>query len=86
MHEPLFIDISFQLLTRDPWSLQRTPLLVELEPQLCQVLSAGTEDGGDILHKLLQTLQRLASVLEGVACKMLRMPRSGKVPAEENSG
>jgi hypothetical protein len=86
MHEPLFIGISFPLLTRNPWYLQRTLLLVELERQLCQVLSPGTEDGGDILRKLLQTPRRLASMSEGVARKMLRMPRPGKVPAEENSG
>ena len=86
MHEPLFIGILFPLLNRNPSSLQRTPLLVELEQQLRQVLGTGTEDGGDILRKLLQTPQRLASMSEGVACKMLQMPRPGKVLAEENSG
>ncbi len=71
MHKPLFIGISFPLLNRNPWSLQRTPLLVELERQLRQVLSSGAEDGGDILRKLLQTLWQLASMSESVACKML---------------
>jgi hypothetical protein len=61
------------------------PLLVELEQQLCQVLSFGAEDGGDILRKLLQTSRQLASVLESVARKMLQMPRPGEVSAEENS-
>jgi hypothetical protein len=85
MHEPLFIGILFPLLNRNPWSLRRTPLLVELERQLHQVLSSGAKDGGDILRKLLRTLRQLASVSESMACKMLQMPGPGEVPAEENS-
>jgi hypothetical protein len=53
MHEPLFVGISLPLLTRNPWSLRGTPLLVDLERQLCQVLSSREEDGRDILRKLL---------------------------------
>ena len=86
MHEPLFIGISFPLLHRNPWSLRRTPLLVELERQLRQVLRAGEEDGGDILRKLLRTLRQLASVPEGVARRMLRMSGAGEVPDQQNSG
>jgi hypothetical protein len=85
MHKPLFISISFPLLNRNPWSLQRMPLLVELERQLCQVLSSSVEDGGGILRKLLRTLRQLASMSESVAHKMLQMPGPGEVPAEENS-
>jgi hypothetical protein len=44
---------------------------VELEQQLRQMLCVDEEDGGYILRKLLQTSQQLASVTEGVACKML---------------
>ena len=47
------------------------PLLVELERQLCQLLRAGEEDGGNILRKLLQTSWQLVSVPEGVARRML---------------
>jgi hypothetical protein len=86
MHEPLFVGISFPLLNRNLWSLQRTPLLVELEQQLHQVLSTGPKDGGDILCKLLQTSWQLTSVLESMARKMLQMPGPGEIPAEENSG
>jgi hypothetical protein len=85
MHKLLFIGILFPLLNRNPWSLQRMPLLVELEWQLRQVLSSGAEDGGDILCKLLQISWQLATMSESMACKMLRMPGPGKVPAEENS-
>jgi hypothetical protein len=83
MHNPLFIGISLPLLTRNPWSLRRTPLLVELERQLHQVLGTGTEDGGDILRKLLQTLRQLASMLESVAHKMLRCLGQGKFPLKK---
>jgi hypothetical protein len=86
MHEPLFIRISFLLLHRNPWSLRRTPLLVELERQLRQVLRAGEEDGGHILRKLLRTSRQLASVPEDVARRMLRMSGAGEVPDQENSG
>jgi hypothetical protein len=86
MHEPLFIGISFPLLHRNPWSLRRTPLLVELERQLRQVLRAGEEDGGHILRKLLRTSRPLASVPEDVARQMLRMSGAGEVPDQENSG
>jgi hypothetical protein len=85
-HEPLFIGISFPLLHKNPWSIRRTLLLVELERQLRQVLRAGEEDGGNILRKLLQTSRQLASVSESVACQMLRMSRPGEVSNQEDSG
>jgi hypothetical protein len=56
-----------------------------LKRQLHQVLRAGEEDGGHILHKLLQTSRQLGSVPEGVARRMLRMSGSGQVPDQENS-
>jgi hypothetical protein len=36
MHKPLFIGISLPLLTRSPWTLQKTPLLVGMEWKLHQ--------------------------------------------------
>lgn len=41
MHELLFIGISLPLISRSPWTLRRTPLLVGLEWKLRQVLSTG---------------------------------------------
>jgi hypothetical protein len=84
MHEPLFIGISFPLLNRPPWTLQRTPLLVGLERQLRQVQATGESNGGDILRQLLRTPRRLAGVSEDVARKVLRMPGNGEVSGEEN--
>jgi hypothetical protein len=83
-HALLFVGISLPLLTRDPWSLQRTPLLVKLERQLHQVLHSGEESGGDILCQLLQTLRQLASVPEDVARWMLQMSGPRQVLSEDN--
>jgi hypothetical protein len=84
MHKPLFIGISLPLLTRKSWTLRGMPLLVELEGQLRGVLSSSQEDGGSILRKLLRTPRQFASVLEHVACQLLRMPRPREVPSEED--
>jgi hypothetical protein len=71
MHKPLFVGISLPHLTRNPWSLQEMPLLVDLDRQLCQVLSSREEDGRDILRKLLRTPRQMAGVSENVARWML---------------
>ena len=84
MHKPLFVGIALPLLHRNPWSLRGMPLLVELERELRQVLSSGEEDGGNILRKLLRTPRQLAGMSEGMARRMLRMPRAGEVSCEED--
>ena len=43
-HELLFIGIPLPLLARNPWALQGTSLLAELEGQLRKVLSSGEDD------------------------------------------
>jgi hypothetical protein len=85
MHKPHFVGDSLTLLTRDPWSLQRMPLLVELERQLHQVLCSSEEAGEDILRQLLQTPRQLASVPEDVAHQMLQVSGPRQVLGEENS-
>ena len=86
LHEPLFMGISLPLLTRSPWTLRGTPLLVGLERQLHQVLRSGEEDGRDLLRKLLRTPRQLASMSESMARKLLRLPGTGEVSTEEDSG
>jgi hypothetical protein len=86
MHEPLFIGISLPLVRYHPWSLRGTPLLVELERQLREVLGSGEGDGRDILCELLRVPKRISSVSEGVARGVLRMPRDGEVPDVSNNG
>ena len=85
MHEPLLIGVSLPLLTRNPWTLRGTPLLVGLERELHQVLRSGEEDGGDLLRKLLRTPRQLASVSECVARQLLRLPGKGQLSAEKGA-
>ncbi len=84
MHEPLFVGFSLPLLTRDPCSLRRMQLLVEMEGQLHQVLRSGQGDGGDNLHKLLGTLRQLARVMEDMARQMFQVSGPRQVSGEEN--
>lgn len=53
MHEPLFIGISLPYSRYSPWALRRTPLLVDMERELREVLSSGKGDGRDILWELV---------------------------------
>ncbi len=84
MHKPLFIGISLPLLSRSPWTLQQTLLLVGMEQKLRQVLSLGEADGWDLLRQLLQIPRELACVLEDVARKMLQMSGERKIPSEDD--
>ncbi len=77
MHEPVFVGILLLLLSRNPWTLQRTLLLVGMEQNLRQVLSMGEANGGDILRQLLQVLRRLASMPEDVALKVIFTEEDG---------
>jgi hypothetical protein len=59
---------------------------VDLERQLCQVLSSREEDRRDILRKLLQTPSQMAGMLENMACQMLQMLGTREVSGEKNPG
>ena len=80
MYEPLFFGISLPFARYAPWTLRGTPLLVDMERELRQVLAAGKGDGRDILRELLRTPSRLASVPEHVARGVLRMPGNRSLP------
>ena len=41
-------------------------------------------DGRDLLRKLLQTPRRLTGLSESMAREVLRLPRDGEVPGEED--
>ena len=84
MHEPLFIGISLPFIRYNPWSLRGTPLLMDMEGQLRQVLGAGEGDGRHLLCKLLRIPRRISSLSEDMARGVLQMPRSGQVPNVPN--
>ena len=75
MHEPLFVGISLPLIRCQPWSLQGTPLLVELVGRLREMLKSGEGDGRDILRQLLRIPGWAGTMSDGMACQLLRMPR-----------
>ena len=80
MHEPLWIGISLPIVNKSPWTLRRTPLLVELARDLREVFASGEGDGRDILRKLLRVPGRIQSVSQRVARGVLHLPRTGTVP------
>lgn len=80
MHEPLFIGIALPYIRYHPWTLRGTPLLVDMEGQLRQMLSTGEGDGRHILRELLRIPSRISRVSEDVACGVLRMSRKREVP------
>ena len=82
MHEPLFVGISLPLLSREPWTLRGSPLLVAMERNLRRVLSTGEDNGRDILRELLQTPRRLASLPADMARRVLKMSGNREVPIE----
>jgi hypothetical protein len=86
LHEPLFVGFSLPYIRYYPWSLRGTPLLVEMERNMREVLSTGESDGGDILRELLRLAGRISSVSESVAQGLLRMPRKGQVPDVPDDG
>ncbi len=84
MHEPLFVDIVLPLLSRKPWSLRRTPLLVGLERKLHGLPDPSKANGRDILRKLLQVPSWFAGMPEDLAHRMLHVSGDGKVPSSHN--
>ena len=86
MHEPLFFGISLPYSRYAPWSLRGTPLLVDMERELRQVLATSQSDGRDVLCELLRLPSRLASVSEHVARGVLRMPGDRALPHVSEGG
>ena len=74
MHEPLLVGIALPLIRYPPWSLRRTPLLVDMARELPEVLRSGKGDGQDILREILRTLGRISGMSERVARGVLQMP------------
>ena len=73
MHEPLMIAVSFPYLTRQPWELRKTELMVDLGREVQHVLKEDSTVGWNILSQLCNltremdsmSLLRLRRVLRG---------------------
>ena len=86
LHEPLFIGISLPFVRHYPWTLRGTPLLVELDGRMREVLRTGEGDERDLLRELLRIPGRVSGVSADVARGMLRLPRCGEVPHVSGNG
>ena len=76
MHEPLTIAVIFPYLSRQPWELRKTGLMVEMGGKVQRMLKENPTAGFDLLSKLCiltgkmekmesMSVQRLCSVLRG---------------------
>jgi hypothetical protein len=74
------------MLSRGPWTLRGTLLLVGMERSLRKLPDCSETDGGNILRELLQIPRWVASLSEGMASKPLRLPGSGEVSGEGDNG
>jgi hypothetical protein len=59
MHEPLTIAIFFPYLSRKPWELRKSPLLVDLERKLPKVFKDCESTGWHLLSELFDLAQEL---------------------------
>ena len=57
-----------------------------MERELRDMLSGGEANGGDIVRKLLQIPERVASMSEDMARRLLRLPGAGPIPTEGDGG
>jgi hypothetical protein len=86
MHVPLFVGMVLPLLSRKPWTLQRTPLLVGMERRLRSLSDPSSSDGQDILRELLRVPKRFAGMSEDMVCKLLQLPGDREVPTTNDRG
>ena len=80
MFEPLWIGVLLPFVHHRPWSLKRSPVLLDMRGKLRRLLSSGEGDGRHILRKLLLLPRRLASMQDGMARILLQMPGAGDLP------
>ena len=79
MHESLCVGITFPYLSHIPWTIRRTPFLVEVERKLRRLWANSEEDAGDCVRELLRTTRRLPTMPQPVASQVLAMSRKGSI-------
>jgi hypothetical protein len=77
MFKPQWVGIILPFSHCRPWSLKRSPLLVEMGRDLRALLDMSEANAGNLLWKLLLLPKRLAAVSEHVACRVLHIPWTG---------
>ena len=74
MHESLIIALFFPYLSRCPWELRRTELMVGLERKLRKLLKEDPGAAGDLLSEFCFFTRRL----DGMPVRVLRTVLSGR--------
>jgi hypothetical protein len=75
MFEPLWVAVVLPYYRHSPWQLGRAPLMVDLGRKLHRLCSDREADARHLLCKLCKLPRRMATVSQGVARAVLRMPR-----------
>ena len=83
MHEPLTVAVIFPYLSRRPWELRKTGLLVELGRKLCIVLKEDPDVGRDILLELCLLTRQMDTMSVRDLCRLLRGHGGHKVSSEQ---
>ena len=71
MHEPLTLAFCFPYLRHDPWEIKRVPALLELGVMLSEVWKSGEGNEGPLLRELWGFQERISSMPESMALKVL---------------
>ena len=72
MHEPLTVAIFFPYLSRKPWELRKTPMLVDLERKLPKVFKECERSGWSLLSKLFAVAKELNQMSVRELCRVLQ--------------
>jgi len=83
MHEPLTVAVVFPSLSRQPWELRKTGLLVELERKLCSVLKEDPGVGRDLLSELCLLTRQMDTMSVCDLCRLLWGHGGHKVSSEQ---
>ena len=81
MHEPLTIAVVFPYLSRQPWELRKTGLMVEMGGKVQRVLKENPALGFDLLSKLCILTGKMESMSVLRLCRVLRGSRETEVPS-----
>ena len=80
MHEPLTIAVVFPYLSKQPWELSKTGLMVEMGGKVQRVLKEDPSSGLDILSKLCVLTGKMENMSVLRLCHVLRGSREAEVP------
>jgi len=82
VHEPLTVAVVFPYLSRRPWELRKTGLLVKLGGKLRGVLKEDPDAGRDLLSELCFLTRQMDTMSVRDLCKLLRRHGRHKVPSK----